>query len=196
MAFPNGPLAGGNLLLVMIDRLVQLNPEGQPTSPPNSRYAVLAGLAAPDAGGPPSLFVYRIFASDMSANPYSNSVAAEVARSSATTGPANGGRTRTESWAVSYDGGTLALELSFVSGKAGWGPAEAFPHSAVNPDFSRIYRYDQLVDLAMSTAVGKPLDGTVSLSSSIPELTGIFNGAESLVAIMDVPVYTRQVFLP
>jgi hypothetical protein len=66
----------------------------------------------------------------------------------------------------------------------------------VNPDFSRIYRYDQLVDLAMSQELGKPLDGSVSLSSSIPELSGIFDGSESLMAIMDIPVYTRQVFLP
>ena len=53
-----------------------------------------------------------------------------------------------------------------------------------------------MVDLVMSTAAGKPMTGEFKLTSTVLELADIFDGSEEIVAVMDVPVYVRKVYLP
>ncbi len=49
----------------------------------------------------------------------------------------------------------------------------------------------------MSVALGKPTSGEMKLESSVlPELAGIFDAAERVVALISRPVYTRDTFLP
>ena len=183
--------------MVLIDRQLQLDPAGKPTTPANSRYAVFAGLGKEGNGDAVRLYVYRIFASDPVPNPYGNSIEADVARRESSDGPANGARARTEVWAIdAIDGNQIDLSLDFTSGTRSWGPAEANPFSNTNIGFSRIYRYSQLVDLVMSKELGKPLQGSFEFKAEGPELSTLFDGSEVAVAIMDIPVYTRQVFLP
>ena len=66
----------------------------------------------------------------------------------------------------------------------------------MRPEFSRIYRYDQLVDVAMSKPAGRRLAGAYKFRSMISELQGLFDGFEETIAILDVPVYVRKVSLP
>ena len=112
------------------------------------------------------------------------------------TGPATGGRDSSDQWAIVAEGGEINLMLTYTTGKRSWSPGESTPYSAANPDFYRIYRYRQLVDLVMSEALGKPMTATFMLFSTIPELSGILGGSEKVVAVLDVPVYVREVFLP
>lgn len=197
VAFPSGPLAGANLLVVLIDRQLQLDPEGKPASPANSRHVVFAGLGQEAAGNAVRLYVYRILASDPLPNPYGNSVAAKVLRKTTDSGDANGARMRTEYWSVETGQGTnMTLELAFNSGRRSWSSAEANPFSNTDTDFSRIYRYDQLVDVVSSAAMGKPLHGTYTLKAFGPEVGDLFSDGAEVVGIMDVPVYVRKVFLP
>ncbi|MCB1431191.1 MAG: hypothetical protein KDK75_01830 [Alphaproteobacteria bacterium] len=58
----------------------------------------------------------------------------------------------------------------------------------MRPEFSRIYRYDQLVDVAMSKPAGRRLAGAYKFRSKISELQGLFDGSEETIAILDVPV--------
>lgn len=195
--FPRGPLKDSNLLVVLIDRQLQLDPEGKPAFPVNSRHAAFVGLGRETGGDAVRLYVYRIYASDPAPNPYGNSVEADVARKTTSEGPANGSRARTEEWTIAgSDGNRVRISLSFSSGDRSWNPGEAFPHSNVNPDMSRIYRFDQLVDLVMSKAAGKPLQGSLAVTAAGPDLGALFDGSEETVAAMDVPVYVRRVFLP
>lgn len=196
-AFPGGPFAGANLLLVAIDRLVQLDAEGAPSALANSRYIAVVGLGKETDGEAVRLYVYRIYASDPAPDPYGNSVEADVARITASEGPANGARMRRESWRASpAEGGTLEFTLEFSSGARGWAPGEAKPYSNTQPDFHRIYRFEQLVDLVMSKGAGKPLEGSFTLSSDVAELAEVFDGSEEVIGILDVPVYVRSVYLP
>ena len=196
--FPGGALKGANLLLILIDRDLELDPDGKPKSPSKSRAAAFVGLGKQDGGDTVRLYVYRIYSSAPGYDPYGgNAKKAEIARTTTTEGAANEGRNRQEVWSVMpQDGGELGFSLNFTSGTPSWGPGEIKPHSKINPDFWRIYRYDQLVDLAMSAPVGKPLAGEFSLTSTVPELAGIFDGSEQTIAILDVPVYVRKVYLP
>ena len=48
----------------------------------------------------------------------------------------------------------------------------------------------------MSMPIGKPMTGEFSLTSSVPELAGMFNGEEEVIAILDIPVRVREIYLP
>jgi len=102
-----------------------------------------------------------------------------------------------EVWSVKPEtGGEINLSLSYQFGKPGWKSSKTMPYSNVDPDFYRIYKYQQLADLAMSRAIGRELKGGVSFKSNVSELAGVFNGSESLVGILTIPVYKRVISLP
>ena len=193
--FPSGPLKGSNLLLVLIDGVLELDAEGKPLDPASRRAAVLVGLGKKE--DTVRMYVLRILTTVPERNPYGVAEGAEIERTKSLSGPANGARLSSDEWRiVSPQGEELVFTLNYTTGRRGWTPGELFPYSAANPDFSRIYRYDQMVDLVVSTALGKPSSGEFSLTISAGELAGIFDGAHEITAVMDVPVYVRKVYLP
>ena len=197
LTLPKGPLAGTNLLVAFIDRHLELDPDGQPVDPSTSRsVAILNYGTNPDVPGV-RFFVSRVYETPPVANSYGNGVAAGISRNTVSMGPAEGTRQQQEMWSVRPDsGGEISLALSYDSGRATWSKSEAMPYSNVTPDFHRIYRYQQLADLTMSAPMGKALNGEISFTSSIPELSGVFDGNEVLVGVLAIPVYVREVFLP
>jgi hypothetical protein len=197
ISFPSGALAGSNVLVSFIDGVLMIDPDGKPLNPSSRRAVALLGLAKQDGGDGIRIFVLRTYSTEPAEiDPYGVNIPAEIERSNSLAGPAEGGRASADNWTVSVDGGQLALALSYTTGKRGWSASEAKPFSAANPDFYRIYRYDNIIDLVMSQAVGKPMQGSYALTSSVPELTAIFNGNEETMAILDVPVRVRDIFLP
>ncbi len=194
--FPGGPLAGANVLFVFIDGRLEMDPDGKPLDPPSRRAVALVGLGKQTDGEKVALFVLRAYTTAPERDPYGVNVAAEIGRSQEFGGPAAGARSVKDEWRVAADGGELKLELAYSSGARSFAPGEANPHSAADPGFSRIYRYEQMVDLVMSSAVGKPMAGEYELESTIAGLAGILDGSEETVAVIDVPVYVRKVFLP
>lgn len=197
VTLPKGPFAGANLLVAFIDRHLDLDPEGKPVDPYSGRsVAILNYGASPDVPGV-RFFVTRVYETPPVANSYGNGVAAVISHDTNSKGPAEGERQQQEMWSVRPDtGGEINLSLSYLSGRATWSSSEAMPHSSVTPEFHRIYRYQQLADLAMSVPMGKPLNGEISFASSVPELSGLFDGNEALVGVLAIPVYVREVFLP
>jgi hypothetical protein len=195
--FPDGPLGGANLLLVFIDSLVQFDAEAKPLAPASRRALALVSLGKMADGDEVRLYVLRMYTTTPEVDPYRVNVAAEIARKSSLEGPANGGRERSDTWEVEVSsGGTLRFQLDYKTGTPSWAPGEALPHSASVPDFSRIYRFRQLVDLVASTPLGKPKSGEFNVTSNVPELASILDGSEEIVAVMDVPVYVREISLP
>lgn len=195
IGFPSGPLKGANLLLGLEDRHLGMGADGSPATPPKSRAAALLALAKGDDGV--RLFVLRVLSSDADYDLFPDGIPADVARRS-TSQPVSGkGQRQAEEWTIaSESGGTLDVSFDFGVGTGAWVSADAKPFSSSNPDISRIFRYDQLVDLVMSTAAGKPFDGTFTLATTIPELSEIFDGSEELVGLMNIPVYVREVYEP
>lgn len=195
--FPTGPLKGANILVSFVDGHVMLDAEGKPKSPGSRRAVTLVGLAKQDGGDAFRLFVTGIYTTAPESDPYGLNTAAGISLSSAQGGPAAGGRNSSQTWTVAPEtGGELALSLDYTTGRRGWSTSEALSYSAANPDFHHIYRYENIIDVVMSSAMGKPITGEFSLTSSVPELAGIFNGSESVAAILDVPVRVRKSYLP
>ena len=196
--FARGPLAGANALLVFADQHAQTDADGKPKAPSAKRFAVLAGLGKEADGEAVRFFVYRVLSSDMSEDPYGNATLAAFTHDASTTTDADGKRHRSEAWTVSpaEGGGTLSMALEFDAGGQGWSASEANTWSNRIDGFNRIYRYRNLVELAMSAPMDKPLAGEVSYASDIAEFAAVFDGSETLVAILDIPVYAREIFLP
>lgn len=197
LTLPQGPLAGTNLVVLFSDRHLGLDPEGKPIDPPSSRYAALVVYGVnPEVKGA-RMFVARVFEQPPVVDVYGNATAARVSRAASLTGEGDGPRTRSETWSIEVEGqGAIRLDLSYEEGTPGWSSGEAQPWSLANPDFHRIYRYDQLADLAMSSALGRDLKGDVAFASDIPALADLFDGTERMTAITVIPVYVRKVFLP
>lgn len=195
--FPAGPLEGANVLFVFIDSLVQRDTEGKNLSPANRRAVALASLGKQTDGDSVRLFVLRIYTTTPEADAYKVNVAAEIGRKTSIDGPANVGRQRVDEWNIGVSGGgSLSFNLAYTTGNRNWAPGQAFPFSAADTEFSRIYRYQQLTDLVVSTPLGKAASGEFSLTTSVPELSRVLDGSEEIVAVIDVPVYVREVYLP
>lgn len=195
--FPGGPLAGANVLVIAVDRHMARDAEGQPADPSTYRGFAMASLGKDSGSDTVRVYVTRIYATPQDYDPYGNAEPASIRRMASIESSDNDPAKITEAWSISPEsGGELKLNLSYVAGTPSWGSDEAFPYSNVNPEFHRIYRYDQLVDLAMSEAAGKALDGDISLESSIAELDGLFDGSERIVGVVYVPAYARKLYLP
>ena len=69
-------------------------------------------------------------------------------------------------------------------------------HSAVKPDFYRIYRLEQAADVVRSTATGTDRAQKYAFKATGAKLSPLFDGSEQLISITSVPLYTRQIFLP
>lgn len=194
LTLPQGPFAGANLLVLLSDRHLGLDPDGTPIDPPASRYAALVAYGvSPEAKGP-RMFVLRTYETPPVVAVYGNAVAAEISRVSTLSGSGDGPRERTETWEIAAENGDrISVKLDYSQGRPGWSSGEAMPYSAETPDFHRIYRYDQLADLAMSTGLGRPLDGEIAFDASVPSL---LDGTQELQAVTVIPVYVRKVSLP
>lgn len=193
IAFPAGPLKGANAMLNFLDGHAVVSTEGKTTGT-RLTAALIAPGRQPD-GKEVRLFVLRVYTDDPEANPYGNTRSASLFRSRTATASADG-QALSETWTVAAEDGQIAFALDYNMGVPGWSSGESSAFSAVDPDLAVRQTYQQIADLAMSEAMGKPLSGEVTLESSLPELAVLFDGSERIVSIVTVPVYIREVFLP
>jgi hypothetical protein len=196
IAFPRGPMAGANLLIGFEDRAIALDAEGKPKTPATARAVSLLGLAKQKDGDGVRLYVLRVYSTAPELLPYGNAIAAQVTRSTSSESHADGSQARTDNWVAATSDGKLELSLSFSTGRRSWAPSKAEIFSSVDPSVVRILDYQQLVDVLQSDALGKPLAGEVDLTSNIAGITDLFDGNQKVLAILDIPVYVRKVFLP
>jgi hypothetical protein len=192
--FEKGSLAGANLLVIFIDRYVNLDPEGKPADPP-----VYSGVALVNPGIRDDefrLFVTRVYLTEPSVSPYLNTLAATVTRK-ATRLVIDAAARGNEDWTVTNAaGGAIDLRLSYQGAVPGWSEREALPYSSVDPDFYRIYRYQQIVDLVRSVPTEVDRVNNYAFATSIPEMAPMFDGTEELIAIVNIPWYLRRTYLP
>ena len=69
-------------------------------------------------------------------------------------------------------------------------------YSGVKPDFFRIYRIEQSAEVVRSAPIKVDRTTEVSVDVAGQPLTSVFDGTEQLIAIVSVPWYSRQIFLP
>ena len=198
VTLPKGPVGGSNLILALIDRHVILDAEGKPGDPSSGPTVAFLGYGRKEGVEGVRGFVLRVYEEPPAVDPYGNSVNANIDRVSGYTDAGGGDRMQSETWTIQPEfGGELTLSLDYeVSGFVWSTGGESRPYSSEDPDFFRIYRYDQLAGLAMNVAMGRELNGTVSFAATDPDLAELFDGTEKLVAIVSIPTYVREISLP
>lgn len=198
VTLPQGPVAGSNLILALIDRHVILDAEGNLGNPPSGPTVAFLVYGRKEGVEGVRSFVTRVYEEPPVVDPYGNSAIADIDRVSGYSDLGSGDRTQSEVWTVRPEGGgELRLELDYQLGQLAWSTGgESRPFSSENPDFYRIYRYDQLAGLAMNSAMGRALDGTVSFTASGSDFEAVFDGSEALVSIVAIPTYIREIWLP
>jgi hypothetical protein len=101
-----------------------------------------------------------------------------------------------ESWDLRAASGERAsLEVKFSRGPVGVEQTDSRMYSQVKPDFYRVYRVEQVVDV-VRTANDTARVASFAFKAAGGELTTLFDGTEQLVSVVSVPVYARRIFLP
>lgn len=194
--YPKGPFTGANAILALLDAHLVLGPDGKAADPATRTTAAILGLAKETDGKRVRQFVLVVYTDDPDANPYGNSVAASVERARSLTGDSANGRTHSESWTVSAGDESLSVSVSYPMGTPGWSLGKSAAFSVSDPDFAVSQSYQQLAELVMSKSLGKPMGGEVAYANTLSGLTGLLNGNEEVQAIVNIPIYVREVFHP
>ena len=198
LTLPKGPVSGSNLIMAFIDRYLITDAEGKPASPSSGPILALLAYARNDNVKGIRGFVIKVYEETPLVDPYGNSSAADIDRVAGFVDSGGAVRSQSEQWAVTPNsGGQISLSLEFKLDELKWTvDGESRPYSSVRPDFFRIYRFDQLAGLAMNRALGKSLKGEIAFHSTDPAIESLFDGNESLSAIITVPTYLREISLP
>jgi len=192
-----GPSKDANLNVVFVDLLTVQNPDGSPGE--TVRFASLTVPAKKKGTDATVPMVGPGFVSNpgYAPGPYGGfAVASATVDRHVHTDP-TGKSTVEESWEFKGEGGdAIHLQLQYVSGVPIRSKAEAMLHSAVKPDFYRIYRLEQAADVVRSTATGSDRAQKYAFKATGAKLSPLFDGSEQLVSITSLPFHTRQIFLP
>lgn len=191
-----GPLKGFNVLVVLVDSVSSLNAEGKPD-------ALFQGgvLAIPakkkGAEAAVTMVVYGIVVPQVAPGAYGVYVPGKAAIERKVTTDADGKSTADETWDFkTEDGNAIKAQIQYQRGKTTKSKVEAKAYSGAKPDFYRIYRVEQVTDIARSTATGVDRVSKVSFRASGPKLAPLFDGSEQLISVMSIPSYSRLIFLP
>ncbi|WP_137699763.1 hypothetical protein [Marimonas lutisalis] len=196
IGFPAGPMKGANLLVGFEDRQMALDAEGKPRPPATSRAVAILGLAKQEAGDDVRLYVLRVYTTNDAFDTYGNTVVSQITRATTSQPAEDGGQDRTDHWSLSTDDGRLEMKLAFKTGRRNWAPSKAKVFSNADPSIARLFDYTQLVDVLKSDGLGKPMAGEFEITNKLKGLSGLLDGTQDAVAIMDIPVYVRQVYIP
>jgi hypothetical protein len=189
-----GPSQGANLNLVFVDSITLSSPAGKAAD--TVRVSAVA-VPARKKGTTVPMVVGGLTTTNYAPGAYGNFAAAKVTTARHLNTDVAGASTVEEAWEFIGDAGDkVQLQLKYTRGAAAYTKAESKPHSAVKPDFYRIYRFEQAADLVRSTATNVDRAQTVSFTASGPKMSQVFDGKEQLVSITSLPFYTRQVLLP
>jgi hypothetical protein len=197
---PKGPLKGANLYLNFGDRLLDQDAQGKPARGGICRVVALAAPAKHAQTGQPAVFVIRVFAphEDINLyNPYKNSVRATIRREYTVKGANLEPGTVSDLWELRDSaGGILEFRIEYQRAVPLRAKQELKPHSSVEPDFFRIYRVDQGMDLIKSIPAGIDRAQSYKLHVTVSELRKMFDGTEKIVGILAIRWYVRKLFLP
>ena len=198
--FAKGPLKEANLLVIFVDRLLNLDAQGKPMAGGTFRAAALAVPAKHSQTGESAPLIIRVFAPHETVdlyNPYKNTVKTTIHREqtmkSADLGPGTG----SELWELKDSAGEmLQFQMAYQRAVPLRAKQELKPRSSVVPTFYRIYRVEQLTDLVKSIPAGVDRVQTFQFRVTMSELRKLFDGSEQIVGILVIPWYVRQLSLP
>ncbi len=194
---PAGPSKGFNVLVVLIDSLSASNAEGKPAAPLRGGVLViLAKKKGTEAAVP--MVVFGIVVPEVAPGAYGVYVPGKAAIERKITSGADGKLTADETWEIkTADGNAIEAQLQYERGATTKSKVEQKVYSGAKPEFFRIYRVDQVTQIARSTATGggPRHEGFVQGVRS-DQLGALFDGSEQLISVTSIPSYVAHDFPP
>ena len=191
-----GPMKGANLTVTLIDQIVQFDAEGKPLPPLKGALVAFPGKkSGSDAAG--SMVWGGLVSAAGAPGAYGVYVPAKgvIDRKSRT--DVAGESIVDEAWQFTSDeGNAVEIQIQYVRGVPTRNKVEAKVHSAVKPDFYRIYRIENVSDVARSTATGVDRVKTFSIKTTGSKFGPMFDGSQQLISVTSMPWYARHTYLP
>jgi hypothetical protein len=187
-----GPTAEANLVVEFVDQLWAMDPKGAVAAP--YRY-VLFGMPVKQNGSNSTDLMLFDGLSRGGAGPYEIAeTAIDDVRQTVHYGSA--ASSVDESWEFRGEGESVSFHAQFERGKLTREKSESHVYSQVKPQFSRIYRYLEGVDLVRGPgAAGDRLKNFIFKAEG-GKLSGIFDGHEQLISFTSLPWYSRNIYVP
>jgi hypothetical protein len=183
--------------MVLIDRVSAIGPDQQPLDPVENRIAVLVvfGQDAEAGEGGPVVVAGWSDAAAGAPGAYANFTDAEVTfKRSITAGEK---AEVEEEWSVAGEGGArFEVALAYARNAPAFSTFDQKIYSGTDPSFYRIYRGDQggIVVMSGPLAIGAADDVTIAAEGDM--LGGLTGEDAELVAVLHLPWYRRDTFLP
>jgi len=188
--FTTAPSAGANLQIEFVDQLYAVDPKGTVGAP--YRY-VLFGIPVHKTGSSENVLMLFDGLSRGGAGPYG---IAETAKDDVNRGVHYNSSPTTVSETWNFDGGgeKVSLQTEFERGPMTLEKGDSHVYSQLKPEFSRIYRFKETTDVVKSGDANHL--HSLSLKAEGGKLTAIFDGSETLVSVVSLPVYSRDILVP
>lgn len=194
--YGGGSFEGANLLMMFIDRMLHQDAEGNPKNGGAYRMMALIVPGVDSESGEKSTFIARVYSPGEGAGPYKTAVQSDVRHSVSLSGAGSEPLSGRHVWQIEQDGRSLEIAFDYVAGVPGRKAGESVLSTPLDASVKRIYRYDQLTDVVLSTAKGIDRTSNVLVRVEIPELAAMFDGTETLIGLADRPFYTRTTWKP
>jgi hypothetical protein len=191
-ATPDGP----NLRIVFSNNLLVQDAEGKASE--NLRVVTLTAQAKKSGTDEKAGMALGGFVSSTAAvpGPYFNYASASTVFSQRVSVDGTGKSIVEEAWEFSGgEGNALDLKIQFERGPLARIKATTKTYSSSKPDFFRIYRVEQAVDV-INASSGRARIVQMALKARGPLFGSILDGSEQLVSVTSIPSYARQVYLP
>jgi hypothetical protein len=191
-ATPDGP----NLRIVFANNLLVQDVEGKASE--NLRVVTLTAQAKKSGTDETAGMALGGFVSATAAvpGPYFNYSAASAVFSQRVGVDGAGKSIIEEAWEFQGDeGNALDLRIQFERGLLARVKANTKTYSSSKPDFFRIYRLEQAVDV-INASTGRNRILQMAIKAKGPLFGSILDGSERLVSVTSIPYYARQVYLP
>jgi hypothetical protein len=192
----NGPTAGANLNITLVENMSVQNAEGQPREP---NRVLSIGIPAKKTGGDIKgrMTVGGLASPKAAPGTYGVFAPAAITVDRKFRVEPSGVTTIEEAWDFKSDNGdTVQIQLQFTRGQAERRKMEANTFSATKPEIARLYKFEHAADVVRSVATNVDRVKNWSFRATGPNLRSIFDGTEQVIAITSVPWYSRRVYVP
>jgi hypothetical protein len=190
----SGPSAGANVRVTFVDQMAAHDATGKPTQPVrNLIFGIPVRKPGSETGG------LMIFAglSPAAGGPYGASMKATNVVERKVRHEPGGNSIVEESWEYKADNGSsTTLQIQYVRGIAARDKAELRVYSQSKPEFFRIYRFEQGVDVVRGAGTGSERLQKFTFKAAGEKLSPLFDGTEQLISVTSVLWYQREIYLP
>jgi hypothetical protein len=190
----SGPSAGANLRVTFIDQMAAYDATGKPTPQVrNLVFGIPARKQGSEGGG---LMIFAGLSGGVP-GPYGANMKATNSVERKLRHEASGGTIVEETWEHKADNGSaVTLHIQFVRGVAAREKSELRVYAQPKPEFFRIYRYEQGVDVVRGAGTGTERLQKFTFKATGERFAPLFDGSEQLISLTSVPWYAREIYLP